>query len=114
MPQCRAIKTFRSEKYGLLRSGAIFSSEKGYAQELKKKNMIVILPDPLRPARVQAFPGAPVTQENGAPANPPPANPDMADPTDDGPAKPSASSRRVPASRRKTSSSRERARAPSS
>jgi hypothetical protein len=113
MPQCRALKTFKG-RYGKLRSGQIFSSEKGYADALAQKKMIVILPDDPQPQRVQAFQRAPLTQHAGPPApNPPsPVAPDMADPRDDGKARPSASSRRAPASRRKTSSHPGRAHTP--
>jgi hypothetical protein len=113
MPQCRALKTFKG-RYGLLRSGQIFSAEKGYADALKQKSMIVILPDDPQPQRVQAFQRAPLTQHAGAPSAspPPPVAQDMAGPKDDGKARPSASSRRAPASRRKTSSRHERASAP--
>jgi hypothetical protein len=113
MPQCRALKTFKG-RYGLLRSGQIFSSEKGYADALRQKNMVVILPDDPQPSRIQAFERAPLTQHAGPPAQnpPPPVAPDTADPKADGKEKPSASSHPAPASRRKTSSHHGRASAP--
>jgi hypothetical protein len=60
MPECKALKTFHSDKYGMLRAGTRFSSEKGYAVELQSRGLVEILPN--EPQRTQAFAGAPMTQ----------------------------------------------------
>lgn len=105
MPQCKALRTFDS-RYGFIRTGDRFSSEKGYALELATRGLVAILPDTLEPARVQAFDRAPQGKES--PANPPPpANPstaesDTEDPPAAGAARPSALSRAAQALRRKT------------
>jgi hypothetical protein len=103
MPECKALRTFNSDKYGFIRLGSRFSSEKGYAIELQSKGLIQILPDPLEPARVQALPGAPRVQGKDPPAEPPPpAAPSTADPLAAGEATPSALSRVGRALRRRT------------
>lgn len=103
MPECKALRTFNSDKYGFIRMGSRFSSEKGYAQELRTRGLIEILPDPLEPARVQAHPLAPRVQGKDPPADPPPpAASSMADPPADGEATPSALSRVGRALRRRT------------
>jgi hypothetical protein len=107
MPQCKALRTFES-RYGFIRTGDRFSSEKGYAVELATRGLIAILPDTPEPARVQAFPGAPLVQGKEPPANPPPpaqqstADRDTEAPPAAGAARPSALSRAAQALRRKT------------
>jgi hypothetical protein len=101
MPECKAIKSFNSAKYGFIRHGSRFSSEKGYANELRMLGLIEILPDTLQPARVQAHAAAPMGKE--PPASPPPSlDPPLAGPPAAGAARPSALSRAGQALRRRT------------
>jgi hypothetical protein len=101
--QCKALKTFNSTQYGFIRTGARFTSEHGYAMQLRANGLIEILNEPNQPQRVQAFGSAPVTQgKEQAPSNPPPARPDSAGQADDGAAKPSLLSRAGRASQRPT------------
>jgi hypothetical protein len=100
MPECKALKTFNSAKYGFIRYGSRFSSEKGYANELRIRGLIEILPDPLEPARVQALEGAPARLGKEPSASPPPSAPETAAPPADGEAKRSLLSRVGRASRR--------------
>lgn len=105
MPQCKALRTFDS-RYGFIRTGDRFSSEKGYALELSTKGLVAILPDTLEPERTQAFPGAPAVKGKDPP-DPPPAQPNTADPAMEDPpaagsARPSALSRAARALTRRT------------
>ena len=106
--ECRALKTFNSERYGFMRAGARFSSELQYANQLRIKGMVEFLPDPLAPERTQAHIQAPRNQAHtdaplgkGPPSEHPPLD-DTAPPADDGEAKPSLSSRVGQALRAKT------------
>ena len=103
MPECKALRSFKSSQYGFIRSGSRFSSEKAYASDLLRLGLIEIIPDPLEPARTQSFPRAPATSGNRQPQDPP--RPSSEDPPDAGEVKPLSSSRAGLASRRKTSRS---------
>jgi hypothetical protein len=104
MAECKALRTFNSDRYGFIRAGSHFSSEVGYAQDLVRNGLAQIIVDEPHPTRqVQAFPRAPEIKEQ--PPDPPPAaanNPVTADPPADGPEKSSLLSRAVRASRRRT------------
>lgn len=105
MAECKALRTFNSERYGFIRAGSRFSSEVAYAHDLRRNGLCEIIEDDLRlrPDHNQAIPRAPETKTQ--PSDPPPAaapNTDTADPPDDGPDPPSLLSRVVRASRRKT------------
>ena len=103
--QCKALKTFNSTQYGFIRTGARFTSEHGYAMQLRANGLIEILNEPNQPQRVQAFGTAPVTQgKEQAPSAPPPARPNSAAPPADGEAKPSLLSRAGRALQRPTAS----------
>lgn len=109
MAECKALRTFNSDKYGFIRAGSRFSSEVAYAHDLKRNGLCEILVDdlrlhPLKPDLNQAVPRAPQIKEQ--PSDPPPAAAplqDTADPQDAGQDQQSLLSRVVRASRRKTS-----------
>lgn len=102
MPECKALKTFNSARYGFIRAGSRFSSEKGYAHELVLNGLAQILADPLQPERVQAHPGAPQVKKTLESPSPPPLE---GDPPAAGVARPSRLSRAARALTRPTARS---------
>ena len=106
MPQCKALKTFNSTQYGYIRAGSRFSSEKNYANQLRRNGLIEILKEDIEPSRTQAFNGPPVTQGKEPPFQPPSlASNDTAVLAADGAEKPSALSRVARALQRPTAPS---------
>lgn len=106
MPECKALKTFNSIQYGFIRAGSRFSSEKNYANQLRRNGLIEILKDDIEPSRTQAFKGAPASQGKEPPFQPPSlASNDTADLAADGEGRPSALSRVARALQRPTAPS---------
>jgi len=95
MPQCKALKSFHSDKYGMIRTGTRFSSEQGYALELATKGLVEIINAPLEPERKQAFTAAPLSKG-------PQPFPGLADPPGAGEAKPFVSLPAAQASQKPT------------
>ena len=103
--QARARATFKS-RYGLIRTGQIFTSEKAYADEMVIRGNVEIIADKPQPDRHQAFARAPLIAGKGhATENQPhpSQNLDSAAPQDNGTAKPASSSPQGRRSKRKTS-----------
>lgn len=67
--KCKALKPFQSRQYGYITAGSTFNCEPGYARDLVRNKLIVILDeDAPGPNDNKSVPAAPARKEPTAPA----------------------------------------------
>lgn len=103
MPEARALRTFNSTQFGLIRSGSVFKCPPDYLRKLEKNGLAVQVSEDPAPSKNRSHPEAPNRGGKGAPA-PGSTKPDTGRTPDNGKAGTSSSAQAAPASTGKTSS----------